>query len=235
MPLHDHFHEPLASRRHWTSFHAAWATYISEDFNSRLPAGYFAEALAHFAIEIDVPTWQESADVSSGTAALEQWSPGPPLMTLPFSITTDMVEVLLYRNEGGPVLAGAVELISPSNKDRPESRDAFVSKCAAYLHQGVGLIVVDIVTERRANLHAELLTRVSPQPVRAEDQLYAAAYRPTGKNRETTLAVWYERLALGSPLPTLPLWLRGGICLPLDLETTYQTTVVKQRVLTNGA
>jgi hypothetical protein len=40
MPLHDHFHEPLSSRRHWTAFHNAWATYLSEDINDRLPPGY---------------------------------------------------------------------------------------------------------------------------------------------------------------------------------------------------
>ena len=35
----------------------------------------------------------------------------------------------------------------PRNKDRPESRRAFAAKSAAYLQRGVGLIVLDIVTE----------------------------------------------------------------------------------------
>jgi len=36
--------------------------------------------------------------------------------------------VKVFRNEGGPVLAGAVEFVSPGNKDRPAAREALVSK-----------------------------------------------------------------------------------------------------------
>src|SRR5437867_2775974 len=113
MPLYDHFHDPLASRRHWTSFHAAWATYLSEDLNERLPAEFFAEALAQFAVEIDVAAWQENDQKSTGG---EHWLPSPPQLTLPFVLATDIVEVLIFRNEGGPTLAGAVELVNPANK-----------------------------------------------------------------------------------------------------------------------
>jgi hypothetical protein len=36
--------------------------------------------------------------------------------------------------------------VSPANKDRDETRRAFIAKCAAYLQRGIGLIVVDIRT-----------------------------------------------------------------------------------------
>jgi hypothetical protein len=233
MPLHDHFHEPLASRRHWTAFHNAWATYISEDFNEQLPPGYFAEPNVHFAVEIDVAAWRERDGSPSGEQ--RPWVPGPSQLTLPFVMASDVVEVLLYRTEGGPILAGAVELVSPSNKDLPESREAFVSKCAAYLHQGIGLAMVDVVTERHANLHHELLARVVPgnSPV-TEGALYATAYRTVGRNGDTSLEIWHEKLTLSASLPKLPLWLLGGYCLTLDLEATYERTIQKQRVLTNG-
>ena len=47
----------------------------------------------------------------------------------------DRFQVKTYDDSawGKPQLAGAVELVSPANKDRPASREAFVSKCAAYL------------------------------------------------------------------------------------------------------
>ena len=37
---------------------------------------------------------------------------------------------------------------------KPEHRDAFVTKCVQYLQQGVGLVLIDVVTERHpaANL-----------------------------------------------------------------------------------
>jgi len=40
----------------------------------------------------------------------------------------------------------------------------------------------------------------------APARLYAVAYRTTDEGGHTRLEVWPERLALGSPLPTLPLW-----------------------------
>ena len=63
MPLLDHFHAPLYPRRHWVSFHAAWATYISEDLNERLPPDYFAGP--HTRYEIDVAAWSEEETVSN--------------------------------------------------------------------------------------------------------------------------------------------------------------------------
>jgi hypothetical protein len=45
-------------------------------------------------------------------------------------VITDVVEIAIYNSEAGPVLIGAIELVSPANKDRPATRDAFVSKFA---------------------------------------------------------------------------------------------------------
>src|SRR5262249_18042792 len=136
----------------------------------------------------------------------------------------------------GPILAGAVELISPSNKDRQDHRDAFVSKCAAYVQQGLGLAVIDIVTERKGSLHNELIARLAPaeaSPLAADP--YAVAYQPVQRAGEPKLDIWPEVLAIGRPLPTLPLGLRGGPCLPVDLEATYEETCRKQRIGGNGA
>ena len=114
MPLYDHFHEPLASHRGWQSFHSAWATYVAEDLNERLPAQYFAEPTAQFAIEIDVATWEEpGGPPRTMDGAIDSYAPSAPALTLPFVPLTDVVEVRIFRSEGGPVLAGAVELRLP--------------------------------------------------------------------------------------------------------------------------
>jgi hypothetical protein len=131
------------------------------------------------------------------------------------------VEVQVFTKEGGPTLVGAVELVSHANKDRAAHRDAFVSKCAAYLQQGVGLALVDVVTERLGNLHDELLAWVGEPVVSGLGGLYATAYRPVERDGQPRLDVWQEPLAVGRPLPVLPLWLRGGLCLPLDLPAAY--------------
>lgn len=235
MPLHDHFHPPLKLRRSWTSFHAAWATYIAEALNEQLPVDYFAEPTAKFAIEIDVAAWEEPGESPRQTSPRSEWTPPAPQATLPLIFLTDVVEVRIVRYEGGPILAAAIEFVSPSNKDRPLARDAFVSKCAAYLQQGAGLMIVDIVTERYANLHGDLLSRVSPGTHDSPTgDLYAASYRPVQSEEEATLDVWYEELHLGGKLPTLPLGLRGGLQLPIELDATYGRTCQNLRIPNNG-
>jgi hypothetical protein len=232
MPLQDHFHSPLNEQRHWHAFHNAWATYLSSALNRCLPPGYFAEANVQFGIEIDVASFQEHNPVAGGSSnGAPEWSPPAPALTLPMALISDIVEIAVYRSEEGPVLAGAMELVSPANKDREVHRSAFVSKCASCLQQGVGLVIVDIVTSRRANLHQELLLRLGNAASNAVDaELYAASYRPLQLEGQTKLEIWPETLAVGRRLPTLPLWLRGGLCLPVDLEATYQRTCQEQRI-----
>jgi hypothetical protein len=234
MPLQDHFRPPLSVRRHWHAFHNSWATYISSHLNEHLPEGYFAEANVQFGIEIDVATF-EAGGAGLPAEPMGSWTPPAPTQTVPFSIATDNVEILVFSRDGGPTLAGAIELVSPANKDRAVHRDAFVSKCAAYLQQGIGLAVVDVVTDRKANLHTSLLTRLHvPEELSLQTDLYAIAYRPVERDGEPRLDIWEKELEVGRTLPTVPLWLRGALCLPIDLEATYERTCREQRVMANG-
>lgn len=226
--LRDHFHPPLREQRHWHGFHNAWATVITEHVSQQLPPGWFAEPNVQFGIEIDVAAFEEAE-----TTASEQlvghtdssWTPGKPTMTVEYPIVTDIVQVDVYSTDGGPILVGAIELVSPSNKDRPEHRDAFVSKCDALLREGIGLVVVDIVTGRHADLHAALLKRAAPDlDLGKESKLYAAAYRPTVRNSLTSLDIWHQELDLGQQLSTMPLYLRGGPMIAVNLQSTYEAT-----------
>jgi len=240
MPLRDHFRPPLSVRRHWHAFHNAWATYIASDLNRRLPEGYFAEPNVQFGIEIDVATFEEYAAGPAappmgtpwpGDSGAAIWAPPAPTWTIPVPGAMDAVEVLVYGTAAGPSLAAAVELVSPANKDRPAHRDAFVAKCETYLQQGVGLVIVDVVTGRSANLHDALLQRLSGAelvPWRAE--LYAVAYRLVERDEQPNLDIWQAGLALGEPLPTLPLWLHRGPAVPLELEASYARTCREQRI-----
>jgi hypothetical protein len=226
MPLLDHFHPPLSDRRHWHSFPNSWATYLSSQLNALLPAGYFAEANVQFGVEIDVAALQEPSAASAATG----WAAPPPQSSHPFELSGVVVEVGIFSRSGGPQLAGAVELVSPANKDRPAHREAFVSKCVTYLQAGVGLILVDVVTERPADLHRELLVRLGAGDPGPGPALSGSAYRPVERDGVGMLDVWRELIAVGQVLPTLPLWLRGGLCLPVELETAYERTCVEQRV-----
>jgi hypothetical protein len=231
MPLRDHFHPPLDIRRHWEGLHTAWATWLGEGLNAQLPPGYFAEPTVTFGVEVDIATMEEPGGAAP---AGPEWSPPEATLTVPLVLSTT-AEVLIYHQEGGPTLVGAIELVSPANKDRPDTRDAFVSKCAAYLHQGIGLVMVDVVTNRRTNLHAALLERIAPGTTPLNTLLYATAYHPVQREGQTQLDVWEHTLTVGQPLPVLPLWLLRGPCLELDLEASYERACRGLRISGNGA
>lgn len=240
MPLLDHFHPPLYEERHWGSFHAAWAGAMADDLNRRLPEGYFAEEFTHAGavIEIDVATFEGSARTAgaegSATATLppQVWTPPKATFTIP-AVFADDFEVRVISTETGPTLVAAIELISPRNKDRTESRRAFAIKCASYLHQGVSLIVVDIVTSRRANLHTqimELLNQTEIASFPSESSLYAVAYHPLRRQGREEIDLWPAALAVDATLPTLPLALTPELYMPVDLEATYMDARRRRRL-----
>ena len=232
MPLHDHFRPPWNVQRPWEGFHSAWATAIAFHLNNSgvLPPEYFAIPLLQVAgrVEVDVGTFQESERTDGSGAATAVWSPPLPTLTLPMEIAeADTFEVQILRNFGGPQLRAAIELISPSNKDRPASRRAFAEKCASCLRRGVSVIVIDVVTERQANLHADILNALQrPEEPRWESptHLYAVAYRRAIGAPEARLEMWPKALSLGAPLPEMPMWLESDLCVPLRLEESYSVT-----------
>ena len=165
MPLLDHFHPPLYPHHHWESFHSNWATRIADGIAVLLPPEFQVEEHTHAGVgfEIDVATFHDlgaaQAPDSQGpiaTLAAPVYAPPTVDHTIP-AVFPDTFEVRVFSTAAGLTLVGVIELVSPSNKDRPTERLAFATKCASYLAQGVSLIVVDIVTNRRANLHNEIL------------------------------------------------------------------------------
>lgn len=235
MPLLDHFHPPLAAQRHWSAFHGRWAAAVADYLNmDRLPRGCIAEMQVHVGgrVEIDVATFEQLANgaplAAGGASALATapaavWTGPAAILSAP-AVFPDELEVLVFDNEGGPSLVGAVELISPANKDRAETRGAFAVKCASYLQQGVGVVVVDVVTSRQANLHDEIMRELRcPEEFLfpGAAPLYAVAYAPTRRDERDLIDMWPMPLAVGQPLPPLPLALRRYGLFTLDLESTY--------------
>lgn len=230
MPLLDHFHPPLAPTRRWESFHTQWATSIARTLNRTLPSPrYFAEVQAHLGaqVESDVAEFEnrylaaEAGNGAPGSVAVQTETLPAVTAAMPAQFPDD-IEVLIQDSEAGRLVA-VVELISPRNKDRAEARRAFAVKTAAYLQRGVGVVVADVVTSRRFNLHNELVALLQlPGFARPDEEyLYAVAYRPARREDSNWIDFWWRPLAVGEKLPELPLALRGSGCIRLDLEATY--------------
>jgi hypothetical protein len=200
MPLLDHFHAPLYPLFHFESFHSHRASIMTNRLNGGVLPPEFVAA---------------------------------PRVKLGVGVETDLFEILI-RPEGSARLAAAIEFVSPANKDRPANRKAFAVKCASYLQEGAALIVVDIVTNRGGYLPQDVFD-VLAEPTTARlsgvDMLYAFACRAVAlKDKQTALEAWPERLELGKPLPTLPLWLAADCVIGVPFEDSYAETCKTLRI-----
>jgi hypothetical protein len=214
-----------------------WAGVIADTLDRMLPPRYFAEVHTHLGTQVsaDVAEFEQTVaaqpdgDGGSGGVAVQTWAPPVATVVLPF-VYPDDLEVRILDERDDARLVAVVELVSPRNKDRPDARQAFAAKCAAYLQRGIGVVVVDIVTTRQANLHNELIDFLRLNESFRQDRevsLAALAYRPTHRGGQDQVDVWAVALRVGENLPVLPLALRGADMVPLDLEATY--TEIRQR------
>jgi hypothetical protein len=241
MPLLDHFHPPLNRTHPWRGFHGAWAAAMARLLNGGvLPTGFYAVPFLdrEGPIEIDVATLGEFEPVVSAgvTAAVQPWTPPAPGLAIAVEWpSTDDVRVEVRSDDGDPHLVAAVELVSPRNKDRPRARAAFAAKCADHLRHGCGLVIVDVVTSRRADLHGDLLAAlgVTGSTVGVSG-LSVVSYRSVGRETQGQLLAWPVALEIGMPLPTVPLWLGDEVAVPLDLEASHAAACRDLRVQQAG-
>jgi Protein of unknown function (DUF4058) len=236
MPLLDHFHPPLQEEVPWTTLHHAWATFIMQQLNRSLPRGFLALAHIHLGgqLQVDVaagqnePAWMSAPSEAGVATAAALWAPPRPALTAPLDpAILELFQIHVFFGETMRLVA-AIELVSPRNKDRPAARRAFAAKVAGYLQKQVGVVVVDVVTDRHESLHEELVRLLGlgeEIETAFTADLYATAYRPVADEEPPQLEMWTEELTVGAALPTLPLWIAANRAVPLDLESTYRAAL----------
>src|SRR5271163_4225709 len=166
MPLRDHFRSPLDDVHSWDGLHGMWPAMIVRQLIEVLPEPYFAAPGVHLGTlyEVDVGTYREpltelnGSDGGEGGVAVATYAPPKPTLTLePRLPNQDVYEVRIYDSRRNRRLVAAIEIVSPSNKDRPETRGTFVSKVATLLKNDVCVSIVDVVSTSHFNLYADLL------------------------------------------------------------------------------
>lgn len=243
MPLRDHFRLPLSEVRSWEEVHGGWPMVIVQQLRDTLPPQYTAGPRVHLGaeVEIDVATFVSEPPAEpyhvrpdAGDTATAEWTPPDPTLAVETDLADfDEYEVRVYDTRRGRRLVAAIELISPANKDRPEHRNQFTSKCAALLRQGVSLVLADVVTARNVNLYADLLGLIGqgdPSVGEQPSAIYAVACRWRDRGTSRSLETWYRTLTQGLALPCLPLWLAEDLAIPLDLEASYEQTCRDLRI-----
>ena len=233
MPLRDHFRSPLDDRHSWDSLHGTWPVMMLVKLNLHLPQRTIAGPTIHLGspIEIDLAEMEQSRsawsdDEDAGGVALTTYAPARAKLTVEASMDDlDTYELRVFDLHRGRRLVAAVEIVSPSNKDRPEHRAYFTTKVASLLKQQVCVTIVDIVTTIDFNLYAELLTlleRSDPALTDFPSKTYAVTLRTRSEQKLSLLDAWYYPLAFGQALPTMPLWLTPTLAIPLELEDSYE-------------
>ncbi|MCI0681477.1 MAG: DUF4058 family protein [Gemmataceae bacterium] len=223
MPVHD-----------WTlveagidhAFHTAWVTEIQKALNDGvLPAGFYALAEQHFGRPIaDVSTLhtsdpgQEPAPFPSERGGIAV-ADAPPKARLKQSVDRPAAlthrRSLAIRHVSGHRLVALLEIVSPANKDRGSSVEAFLEKIMSALDVGVHVTLADLIPpgpHDPKGLHGAMLERLEPAqdtfellPDEPLTLATSAAFAPVSA---TTYA--WSRIAARSKIAGSSCWRRIG-------------------------
>jgi Protein of unknown function (DUF4058) len=224
MPLHD-----WRDDRGWNSLHHVWQTTILAQLRERLPAGYRAYIGSVPMLTIDAPnghpdvnvrTWKPTGDgATPGTGSPAEGTDAfPDEAVAVFELDP---QTALHIDLHGQLIA-AIEIVSPRNKDRPESRERYTSRYFGYLRQSVHLLLIDVLPRPVGFSFADAVAAdlgIDQPPVPVP---FAVSYRVGEAVPEGTLVA--RRLCplrAGDPLPTVPLALNVHQSVFIDLEPTY--------------
>lgn len=220
MPLHD-----WTDERGWDGVHVLWLTQMLDWIQPKLPEGYRAYVGSVPALTVDASNGRPDVTV-------RQWSPVPAVGAAAPSgvVAPDQEGVATFELDPqraihidlhGQLIA-AVELISPRNKDRPNSRDRYLGRYVGYLRQGVHLLLIDVLPRPGGFSFADAIAADLGLAHEPTPPPCAVSYRVGGPLPEGTLiATWRRPMHVGQPLPPIPLALTMAQAIDIDLEQTY--------------
>jgi Protein of unknown function (DUF4058) len=224
MPIHD-WTRVRANRFH--DFHQRWTVAICNALNAgRLPPGYFAMVEQQTGgPEPDVIALQLTPRPSSsdGGVAVDLQPPQARFVTRAQTIRyASRSNRITVRHPDGDVVA-VIEIVSPGNKSSRDALRAFTRKAAQFLQAGIHLLIVDLFPPSRRDsqgIHKAIWDRIEDQPftLPPDKPLTLAAYAAG-----TEMVAYVEPVAVGDPLPDMPVFLTSSQYVPCPLEATYQT------------
>jgi Protein of unknown function (DUF4058) len=225
MPIHD-WTRVRANRFH--DFHQSWTIAIRNALNAgQLPPGYFAmiEQTAG-RTQADVITLDlnpPAGGMSTGGLAVAEAPPKTRFVTRSeaegYARKANRITV---RHPDGDVVA-VIEIVSPGNKDSRHAINAFARKAVEFLQAEVHLLIVDLFPPGPRDpqgIHKVIWDRLHDEPFELppDKPLTLAAYTVS-----TEIVAYVEPVAVGDPLPDMPVFLTGDRYVPCPLESTYQT------------
>jgi len=227
MPIHDWSRVQSGT---FHDFHQGWTIEIRNALNrSILPPGYFAMADQRVGgPEPDVVALRSRLTPAPRvptpeTALLDRPRTSQAIVALK-SIYARKANRISIRHHQGRVVA-MIEIVSPGNKDSKAAVEQFVRKASDFLFNGIHFFMVDLFPPTARDplgLHQLVWAALTSEPyvdTDAQKPLAAASYDAGG-----ALEAFVEPLAVGDPLPDMPLFLEPGMHVLVPLEETYSTS-----------
>ena len=227
MPMHD-WTKVEAGIFH--AFHHEWISEVSRALNQGLlPSSYYAmPELVAAGFEPDVLTLQRSGGIevdepAGGTAIA--------LASRPQTRFTAQTEKEFYRRKkssivvrhvSGDRIVAMLEIVSPGNKSNRHAIRAFLDKACELLERRIHLLIVDPFPPGPRDphgIHAAIWEQIEDATFQlpADQPLTLAAYEC-----DLTTTAYIETVAVGQPLPDMPLFLEPNGCVMVPLEATYE-------------
>jgi hypothetical protein len=231
MPIHDWSRVDPGLFHH---FHHGWTAEIASALNAGgLPPGFFAMAEQILSGPIpDVVTLKRrtppaGSPQNGGAVAVAD---APPRARFVIALEEDLyarkANRIAIRHRLGQVVA-VIEVVSPGSKSSLHALRSFVQKAYELLQQGINLLVVDLFPPSPRDpqgIHKAIWDEIRDEPFELppDKPLTVAAY-----SAGLPITAYVEPVAVGDPLPGLPIFLDPGTYVPAPLETTYEATWAK--------
>jgi hypothetical protein len=234
MPVHD-WTKVDAGLFH--AFHHRWIDALCDALNGgALPDDYFALPEQRIrgpipdVLALRLPPAKRKPDRAAGAATAVAVPPRSRVVARKENaIYSGRASRITVRHRHGDVVA-VIELVSPGNKATAGECRSFVTKSADLIAQGVHLLVVDLFPPGKHDpnrLHELIWDEFSSDG----DEQEPVADLPT--DLPLTLAsydagpvkvAYVEPVAVGQPLPDMPVFLLPELHVSVPLGATYETT-----------
>ncbi len=233
MPIHD-WSRVDAGLFH--DFHQAWTIELRNALNGGvLPPEYFALAEQIVAgptpdvvtlARHPAPETPAAPGRGGGIAVAEAAPRARFITTAEPDLYARKANHIVIKHRLGQVVA-AVEILSPGNKDSRTALRSFVAKAEELLRRGINLLMVDLFPPSPRDpqgIHKAVWDEIREEPFElpAGKPLTVAAYCAGPPH-----TAYVEPVAVGDPLPSLPIFLDPDTYVPAPLEETYQATWAK--------
>jgi hypothetical protein len=229
MPIHDW---TRVSAGDFHDFHQVWTGQVRILLNEGvLPPGYYAQVEQRASGVIpDVLTLQygddqdlpAQAEELAGAIAVAQAPPQVEMvLDLERRVYTERKNIVVIRHVSDNRVVAMIEIVSSGNKSSEREFRRFLEKSLEAIEQGVHLLIVDLYPPMAFDpqgMHAAVWTTLGevPPPIPAKP-LAAVSYLAAEVPR-----AYFSSLAVGDPLPEMPLFLTISHYVSAPLEAAYQ-------------